>query len=221
MKKAQSIIGLLFCILLCLPAGSIHKKVLDTLAAEFEMTITSSNAQVSSFTAKNTGFTSGYEADECYNVTPAFIADNSDYAVFKYSNSTESFILYDDEVYSIGTCVGGFGITSMALADLNKDGMYELYYTFSWGSGWHRSQIGYFEPLNRKVNIFDYSLVDSDMILTVNKSGDLCVSSATLDLKDFVNFTIKAENLIGTVNYEGDRATLTITQQKQEQSKNS
>lgn len=86
---------------------------------------------MSSFTAKNTGFTSGYEADECYNVTPAFIADNSDYAVFKYSNSTESFILYDDEVYSIGTCVGGFGITSMALADLNKDGMYELYYTFS------------------------------------------------------------------------------------------
>ncbi len=149
------------------------------------------------------GFTTYYDTDECYNITPDFVADNSDYYIFKYSSSTESFIMYDGEIYSIGTCFGGFGITSMALADLNKDGTYELYYTFSYGSGLHHSHVGYFEPINKEIHVFeDDDLLNSDMVLTVNDSGDLCVNSAIFDMDDFVNFTIKAEYFIGTLGFE-------------------
>lgn len=216
MKKVQSVIYLGLCIAMGLSACSIspisEKTALDTLAPESELTITSSDMQVSDFVEKMQGFTTYYETDECYNITPAFVADNSDYSIFKYSSSTESFILYDGESYSVGTCFGGYGITSMALADLNKDGTYELYYTFSWGSGLHRSHVGYFEPINKEIHVFeDDVLLESDMILTINSSGDLCVNSATIDMDDFVNFTIKAQDFIGTLDFKGNQVVLNIT----------
>lgn len=219
MKKAQRIIILSFCTSLILSACSINttseKAALDTLAVESEMTITPSNTQVSDFIAKNKDFMTYYETDECYNITPVFIAENSEYEVFKYSESDESFIMYDGKVYSIGSCFGGYGITSMALADLDKNDEYELYYTFSWGSGLHRSQVGYFEPISKETHIFEYASFDSEMILTVNESGDLCVNSAIFVDNDFdysVNFTIKAQDFMGTVNFEEDRIELNITQ---------
>lgn len=218
MKKVQSIIYLTLCITIGLSACSIspisEKTTLDPLAPESELTIISSDTQVSEFLKKMQGFTTYYETDECYNITPDFVAENSDYSIFKYNNSTESFILYDGEIYSIGTCFGGFGITSMALADLDKDETYELYYTFSWGSGLHRSHVGYFEPINKEIHVFeDDALLNSDMILTVNNSGDLCVNSATLDMDDFVNFTIRAQDFIGTLDFEGNQVVLNIAQQ--------
>lgn len=218
MKKVQSIIYLTLCITIGLSACSIspisEKTALDPLAPESELTIISSDTQVSDFLKKMQGFTTYYETDECYNITPDFVADNSDYSIFKYNNSTESFILYDGEIYSIGTCFGGFGITSMALADLDKDETYELYYTFSWGSGLHRSHVGYFEPINKEIHVFeDDALLNSDMILTVNNSGDLCVNSATLDMDDFVNFTIRAQDFIGTLDFDGNQVVLNIAQQ--------
>ena len=88
---------------------------------------------------------------------------------------------------------------------------FELYYTFSCGSGLHRSQAGYFEPISKKIHIFEDSVIGSEMMLTVNKSGGLCVNSAILDVNDFDNFTIKAQDFMGTVNFEEDRITLNIT----------
>lgn len=99
----------------------------------------------------------------------------------------------------------------MALADLDKNGEYELYYTFSWGSGIHRSQVGYFEPIRKEIHIFEYALVGYEMILTVNEAGDLCVNSAIFvdnDFDDSVNFTIEAQDFIGTINFENDRTVL-------------
>ncbi|MBD5471289.1 MAG: hypothetical protein HDR19_09390 [Lachnospiraceae bacterium] len=216
MKKAQRIIILSFCTSLILSACSINttseKAALDTLAVESEMTVIPSNTQVSDFIAKNKDFMTYYETDECYNITPVFVLENSEYEIFKYSESCQSFIMYDGEVYSIGSCFGGYGITSMALADLDKNGEYELYYTFSWGSGMPRSQVGYFEPISKETHIFEYSSFASEMILTVNGSGDLCVNSATFVGNDFVNFTIKAQDFKGTVNLVEDRIELNITQ---------
>lgn len=226
MKK--SILYLLFLIVFILSACSTtadsDNAELSVLAPENEMTITPYKTQVSEFVSANKNFTSDYDKDECYNITPDFISDHSEYAVFKYDTSTESFIMYNGEVYSIGLCFGGVGITSMALADINMDGQYELYYTFSWGSGIHCSNIGYFDPVSREVSIFDYSFIydyrlslidnssihSSEMILTVNASGDLCVNSAIIDMDSFVDFSIKAQELIGTIVYDMDEITLKL-----------
>jgi len=217
MGQVQRIIYLAFCITLGLSACFINpvseKTALDTLAPESQLTITSSDTQVSDFLEKNTGFTTAYEADKCYNITPDFVVDNSDFTIFKYGSSTESFIMYDGKIYSIGICSGGLGITSTALADLNKDGTYELYYTFSYGSGLHRSHVGYFDPIHKEIHVFGDALFDSDMILTVNHSGGLCVNSATFDMDNFVNFTIKAQDFMGTLDFEDNQVVLNLTQQ--------
>ena len=55
--------------------------------------------------------------------------------------------------------------------------MREIYFTFSWGSGIYRSQIGYFDMATEEVKIFDYSNEDNDMSFYVD-SGKLQVCNA-------------------------------------------
>lgn len=110
--------------------------------------------------------------------------------------------MYDGGVYSIGCCFGGYGITSMALADLNGDNQYELYYTFSWGSGIIRSQIGYFDPVSKEVTILDYDDFVSEKMLTVNEAGELCVNSGIPDFDTLVDFSMKAQEVIGIIIFE-------------------
>lgn len=212
MKRIPFKTLLLFCIPLILPACSSdtvsEKSALVTIAPESELAIASSISGVSEFKNLNKDFVSDYDNDQCYNITPDFIADNSDFMIFKYDKSCETFIMYDNEIYSIGICFGGWGITSMALADLNEDGQYELYYTFSWGSGIHCSQTGYFDAASKEITVFDYSYakLDSDMMLTMNKTGDLCVNSAAID-GSFVDFSIKANELLGSIAFEENEIT--------------
>ena len=56
----------------------------------------------------------------------------------------------------------------------------------------------------------DESFYDSDMILTVNESGDLCVNSAVLDFDTYVDFSIKAENLMGKIIFDRDEIVLNM-----------
>lgn len=109
---------------------------------------------------------------------------------------------------------------SVALADLNRDGQYELYFTFLWGSGILRSQIGYFNPSNKKVTVFDQSVFISDLMLTVNESGTLCVNTVTPDYYDIdssVDYVVKAQEQIGTITLERHRITAQIDQSILEQ----
>ncbi|MDE5801772.1 MAG: hypothetical protein K2I22_02515 [Lachnospiraceae bacterium] len=183
------------------------------IASESKLTIVPSKTRVSEFT-KCAGYTE--EESDFYNITPDYIADNSEFEIFKDVSSTDSFIMYDGEVYSIGTCFGGFGLTSMALADLNQDGAYELYYTFSFGSGVHALSIGYFDPVKKEVTILDCPLQSHghELMLTANESGDLCVNIAVIDEKmyqSFVDFSLEAQELIGTVVSSEDTITLHIS----------
>jgi hypothetical protein len=51
----------------------------------------------------------------------------------------DSYLIIDQKVYQLGTAFGGFGLTSLCVADLDKNGEPELIYTYSCGSGLHRS----------------------------------------------------------------------------------
>lgn len=200
-RKERGIV--LFCILLSL-SGCVKvpapDTVLEVLAPERELAVASTKTGVSAFLK-----CTGYEKEDWYNITSSFVADNSDFAVFKNAANTDTYIVYDGAAYSIGECFGGYGMTSMALADLNQDGAYELYYTFSFGSGLHLSNIGYFDPVSREVTILEYTLNShqNDLMLTANEAGDLCVNLARLDsFRSFVDFSMKAEKLVGTVVFE-------------------
>lgn len=108
-KRILCIIPLLLCIVLFVSVCLAHRKpartALDALAPQSELKITPSKKQVAAFEAQNVDFESPYDADECYNITPDFVADHSDYMIFKYEESNETFILYDGKVYRLNVTV--------------------------------------------------------------------------------------------------------------------
>ena len=52
-----------------------------------------------------------------------------------------TYLIKDKEVVPLGTGFGGVGLTSMCVTDLDQNGNPELVYTYSFGSGIHRSQV--------------------------------------------------------------------------------
>lgn len=115
------------------------------------------------------GFLKG---DECFQITPAFIKQQSDYRIFKFQQTKASYLLYKDKTYKLGECFGGSGLDDVMLADLNKDGKDELYFTYSWGSGIHRSQVGYFDPVKEELVFFDFSHKNSDLTFKKIQKGE-------------------------------------------------
>jgi len=53
----------------------------------------------------------------------------------------EAFIIRDGRAFLLGTSFGGSGVMSMCVADLNGDGQPKLIFSYSWGSGVHRSLV--------------------------------------------------------------------------------
>ena len=148
-----------------------------------------------------------YDDDKCYNIIPVDISEKYGFNVFKYNMSCSSYLLYEDTIYTLGESFGGYGVTTFAVADLNKDGMKELYFTYSWGSGIHRSQVGYFDPAMKTVTCFDYSNMNNDMSFYVD-FGTLMVCNAEVRAESFVD--LKTINLIkvGELRFEDDQIKL-------------
>lgn len=141
-----------------------------------------------------------YENDELYNITPQEITDKYGFRIFKYSQNCETFLEYNGNVYILGTGFGGNGTTSFAVTDLNNDGNIEIYFTYSWGSGMHHSQVGYFDTATLKEIDFDYSGWD-DMVLTVN-NGHLEAYTADWNIKSFVYIEATPKDKVGEISVE-------------------
>ena len=148
--------------------------------------------------------------ETCYNITPDYISDNSDFKIFKYDKSCRTFLVYDNEnVLLMGGWFGGFGVMDMKLADVDNDGIMELYFTFSWGSGIHRSEVGYFNPKAGEVIVFDYSHINRDMMLISDESGNLSIhETEIIELDSFVEFTMKANGHIDDIVFKNNTIEL-------------
>jgi len=158
---------------------------------------------VDAFLALQKDFNSGYDTDKCYNITPQSISENSEYSIFKYDKSAASFLLYKGVVYPLGEWFGGLGVTSMALADMDNDGDSELYFTYSWGSGLHRSHAGYFNPFAKEIVILPYTNMNKDMTLVDHGDGSLSLYGADIsNLIDFAHFDRKKTDFISDIVYE-------------------
>lgn len=160
---------------------------------------------VENFLALQGEFKSGYENDICYNITPEYIKAGSEYQIFKYNASCAPFLLYKDKVYPLGEWFGGLGVTSMAIADIDRDKTPELYFTYSWGSGLHRSNAAYFNPSKKEVIPFAYTHLNGDLLITGNKEGGLSLYAADItNLKSFADFTTEGTEFISDIVFENN-----------------
>lgn len=154
-------------------------------------------------------FQTGYEADTCYNVTPyAFLKD--EFQIFKYDSSCETFLLYDGEIYKLGGGFGGYGVTSFAISDIDTDGNEELYFTFSWGSGIHRSQVGYFDFGEKTTTIFEYASFNAEIMIGVDNKNKVGIYSSYFpcEITSFVRIDLRSETKISDIVFVSDEIRL-------------
>lgn len=150
-----------------------------------------------------------YDNDECYNVTPQSIADEYGFTIYKFDQSCASYLEYDDKIYSLGKWFGGYGVVSFAVADMNHDGCSELYFTYSWGSGIHRSMVGYFDSAIEEVVLFDYSNMNNEMVFVADDNR-LFTYNATTDIKSFIDIDVKAKDKVGEIIFSSNEIQLDI-----------
>ena len=121
------------------------------------------------------GLISGFSIteDNIYNVTPDQVARETNYRIFKASDSCASFILIDGQIYLLCEYFGGFGFVNAVPCDFDEDGCTDLLVASSFGSGAHRSVISHFNVKTKESTvIFDTSLTDQP-------DRDLIVMAAT------------------------------------------
>lgn len=147
------------------------------------------------------------------NITPDFVRDHSSFQVFKYEDTCDSFLLWQDKLLPLGTGFGGLGVTSMALADLNEDGEYELYFTYSFGSGIHRSMLGGFDPSEERVLQPEEVCWNDDTVLTVGEHGELLMSKAEItEYTDSTSLTATPLEPLYRVDWQDGDAALSLLQ---------
>ena len=145
-----------------------------------------------------------FSYDVWYNVTPKEVAEKGNCQIFKSSESCASFLLYKDKVYGLGIGFGGLGVLDSKLCDFDKNGEYELLYTYSWGSGLHRSHVGHFDLKTQKQTHLDYVYLNEDMMLVENPDGSISLYHAKVKYgeKRLIDFELTARNPLADVVYK-------------------
>jgi len=145
---------------------------------------------------------SDYEDDECFNATPEDISEKYGFDIFKFDESCASYLMYDGEIYPLGEYFGGSGVNEFMLADLDKDGQNELYFTYSWGSGMHRSQVGSFNFVTKKTTLYTYSNYDVDMKMDFD-CGRIYLYNVPIGGGDVIKTLTANNGAVGVVSFKG------------------
>lgn len=133
------------------------------------------------------------ELENCYNITPDFVKENSKYKIFKFKDTAETYIVYENEIYKIGNNKRDVGTTSFALADINQDEKLELFYTYIWKvSEVSRTNVSYFDPVTKKEIGINKNYVENNAILIKNNE-ELSIYNGTMsNAENYIDFTINA-----------------------------
>ena len=167
------------------------------------------------------GLLSGYVLDreKCFNVTPQQVLGETNCKIFKFSDSAASFVMIDNEVYTLCEWFGGYGFVNAVPCDFDKDGNKDLLVASSWGSGLHRSVISVFNSVTKESTvIYDTSTTDNpqiDLFVAVispsfssEDPSDLPVTyqvySAEIKSSDnnFANLSYAVTGIVGSISNE-------------------
>lgn len=131
-----------------------------------------------------------------YNVTPKEIKKCSIYR-FSYEGcgglGGETFLVYDDEVYSLGNAFGGYGVTEFAYRNTKQENI--LYYIYSCGSGLHRSGVGAFDFKTKTMSVYlgdpnELSFLGAEDISFYISDGYLGICKAEISWKSSDSFEV-------------------------------
>ncbi len=174
---------------------------------------------------EGTGLLSGCDFDNetCFNVTPEQVLRETDYKIFKFSDSCTSFIMIDNEIYILCASFGGYGFVNAVPCDFNNDGIKDLLVASSWGSGLHRSIISVFNAATKESTVvYDTSTTDNpsvDLIVASPASSDTLsdlpiyyqVYTAEIQINNgnFADLSYAIIDLAGSISTENGQAVFT------------
>ena len=118
---------------------------------------------------KGKGLLEGYDLSEgnLYNVTPTEVKAETDYKIFKASDSCASFILIDGDIYPICNFFGGYGFVNAVPWDYDGNGVIDLLVASSFGSGIHCSEISLFNATTKESTVIYTSSSDNRVDLAI------------------------------------------------------
>lgn len=121
-------------------------------------------------------FVGPLKSENCYNVTPEEIKNETEVQVFRFSDNMQSFFYLDEEIYDI-ISLGGYGFMSGVTCDFDSDGNKDILYTTSWGSGIHRTDIWVFNTVTKErvyvaSSSIDLNYAHADLIVRKNTQDD-------------------------------------------------
>lgn len=136
------------------------------------------------------------------DITPKEVKEEIGCQIFKVNNSCESYVVYKSKVFHIGLGFGGFGIVSLEACDFDENGQKDLIYTFSWGSGLHRSHVGLFNLSKGKEKWLDFTQMDEDLMLekiSDNKFKLYSVEVSCENKLDYINLKLSSKEHVADV----------------------
>jgi len=154
----------------------------------------------------NCGYDFSY--DTVYNITPPDVAEGMDCQIFKCNTSCLSILVYNGGMYELGLGFGGYGVVDMLLYDYTGDKVPDLLYTYSWGSGIHRSCAAYFDFTVKESVPLEYTAGDAEMMFVENENGGISLYEAAFSSKSdtncFTDYSLRAGAYLAEI--EADKA---------------
>lgn len=136
------------------------------------------------------------------DITPKEVKVEIGCQIFKVNNSCESYVVYDSKVFHIGLGFGGFGIVSLEACDFDENGQKDLIYTFSWGSGLHRSHVGLFNLSEGKEKWLDFTQMNEDLMLEKMSENNFKLYSVEVSCEnklDYINLKLSSKEHVADV----------------------
>ncbi len=129
--------------------------------------------------------------------------------VFKALDSFSTYVLREGRMFEIGTGFGGMGVESVESLSLTGDKTTPdtLLFTYSWGSGIHRSAVGYYDFRTHAEYAFPVSYPNADCTLRRDDSLKQFELYATYPLTPY-GYDEEGLTPIGTVSLRGKTLTL-------------
>ena len=161
---------------------------------------------------------SSEEMDAFNDITPQNVFKETGCQIFKNGKTCESYLLCEGNLYTLGTGFGGLGIVDIVTCNFNDNGKKGLLYTYSWGSGIHRSSFGFFDLSKKCGEPVDISSAKSlgfiQEDLAFKKVSDtrfeVYTADVTIDDGDFTKLSVKKDKLFGEIKAVENKPVLFI-----------
>jgi hypothetical protein len=209
LKKAILLLSIVTLIILI---SGCDKKDIQQAAKWKRKEFIEFRAIFSDYSKKHNLRLSDEEMDSFLDITPPSVFEETGCQIFKNGKTCESYLLYEVSLYTLGIGFGGLGIVDIETCKFKENEKKGLLYTYSWGSGLHRSGLGYFNLSEKRESDVDISsdkplgFIQEDLVLKKisDTRFEVYTANITIDGGNFAKLTYKADRMFGEIkNVEG------------------